>query len=326
MKVKIFTLANVRPDFIEIQYDSIKKFVTDEVEYVVFNNARNDNKRFKLINEICQRLGVECIEVKGKYDKHNDPSVIVANSLNYLWKNYLYNEKDLLFYIDSDMFFVKKISVNDLMDGHNFAFVPNYRGKDFEVLYPWTGLMCFNMNTLPNPSELVWDAGSVLGYGVDVGGLNHYYLKKYEEDIKILYLEMWNLQEVEHNEEGEKIVTCNLNGNIKFLLKFSPLGRLIDVDTTDHFISNTRSFPYQQERPDYYSEIASNFTKFEAFLDNKNITFPKPYYIDLFKTNGAKFEDCFIFHYKSGSNWLDFQTDEYNEKKTQQLHKLINQV
>jgi len=47
MKVTIFTIANIRPDFIEIQYDTIKKFLKDtDFEYIIFNTPTTTRSAF----------------------------------------------------------------------------------------------------------------------------------------------------------------------------------------------------------------------------------------------------------------------------------------
>lgn len=67
MKITIATLANKRPDFIELQYRSILQYVKDEqIEYVVFNNAFDDRCRFNAIEDICHTLGVRSVAVGGK--------------------------------------------------------------------------------------------------------------------------------------------------------------------------------------------------------------------------------------------------------------------
>ena len=39
--IKIYTYSHNRPDFIEPQYNSIKKHIKDDFEFIVFNNERN---------------------------------------------------------------------------------------------------------------------------------------------------------------------------------------------------------------------------------------------------------------------------------------------
>lgn len=317
MKVTIFTIANIRPDFIEIQYDSIKKFLKDtDFEYIVFNNAFNNPKRYQVIEDICRRLGIRSIKVNHYRDYNNDPSLIVSACLNDMWQKHLRHMKDILFYIDSDMFLIKDLSVNEMMNGYDFGFVPNYRGKNFEVMYAWTGLMFFNMNTLPNPKELVWDTGVVLGHRVDVGGLNHYYLQKYKDKIRVRNLEMWHINDIERNADGTEFVTGSLNGNVLLRMWFNGDASLKKLETPDVHISKRRFFPYQTEVADYHSVIAQNYIKFITYIDSLKVNFPRPLYFDFFKTDTGRFEDCFIFHYKSGSNWLSSSTKEYNKEKT----------
>lgn len=173
--MEVVTLAYNRPDFIELQLNSIKKFHKD-FTYTVFDNAHDDS-----IKDECERLGVKCIPIK---ILGQDPSVVVGNSLNKMW-SYLQELTGVVVYLDSDMFLVGELPN---MTDYDFAFVPQVRG---EITYPWTGLMLFNMDTLPLPEELRWEVDQVALPNTDVGGLNHFYLEKHNP--KVLELEMWTL-------------------------------------------------------------------------------------------------------------------------------------
>lgn len=61
-KTLITTQAYNRPDFIEMQHKTFKKFVLDEYEYVVFNDAP-DQHMANQITDTCNRLGIRCIRV-----------------------------------------------------------------------------------------------------------------------------------------------------------------------------------------------------------------------------------------------------------------------
>ena len=61
----------------------------------------------------------------------------------------------------------------------------------------------------------------------------------------------------------------------------------------------------------------------EKLLLDRGALFPHPVWIDLIKTQNQEIKESFIFHYKSGSNYQPFATPEYNEKKTQELTKLL---
>src|SRR4051812_18542709 len=123
MKVTFFTLANIRPDFIEIQYRSIKKFVKDaDVEYVIFNNASENRNRFNAIEAVCKSLGVTTKKVRQTMNYENDASAFVGACMNSIWQDDLRKRKDLLVYIDSDMFLIDDFNVNKMMEGYDFAF------------------------------------------------------------------------------------------------------------------------------------------------------------------------------------------------------------
>ena len=183
--------------------------------------------------------------------------------------------------------------------------------------------MFFNLNTLPQLQDLRWNVGTVLGQKVDVGGLNHYYLQKHVEKLKILYLEFWTIHNIEIHTDGTRTIEFSLNGNTGFFITVTKENKFIDIKKTGFYVSGKKSLPYQIERENYDQFVTENLNKFEQYFKTKNATFPEPYYMDLIKKADDTFENSFIFHYKSGSNWLSFYTEEYNHKKTEELRKLI---
>ncbi len=63
--VKIYTYAHKRPDFIKIQYQTIIKHIKDaDYEYIVFNNAIDDDKLKEQIINKCKSLNIRCIDVE----------------------------------------------------------------------------------------------------------------------------------------------------------------------------------------------------------------------------------------------------------------------
>lgn len=61
-KVLIMTYVHSRPDFIETHAQTFKAFLQDEYEYVVFNDAPNDDM-CRQMEHTCRKLGVRCIRV-----------------------------------------------------------------------------------------------------------------------------------------------------------------------------------------------------------------------------------------------------------------------
>lgn len=171
--MEIVTLAYNRPDFIELQLNSLKKW-TKDFTYTVYDNAPDDS-----IKDECARLGITCIPIKVFSE---DPSWAVGISLNKMW-DILKGSKGKLWYIDHDMFLVAPLPQIEA----DMAFVPQIRG---EYMYPWTGLMYFNIDSLENKDQIDWAVDYSLK-DTDVGGRNHYYLE-YNKP-KVQELEMWTL-------------------------------------------------------------------------------------------------------------------------------------
>lgn len=70
-KILIITHNFNRPDFIEIQHATFKKFLQDDYEYVVFNDA-TDSTLVQQINNICNKLQIEWIRVPLCQDIHRN--------------------------------------------------------------------------------------------------------------------------------------------------------------------------------------------------------------------------------------------------------------
>jgi hypothetical protein len=135
-KVTIVTIFDKHEKFIKLQYDSIKKHITCEYEYIVFNNASNDQQRITNRN-ICENLGVQCIDIHVNYG--GGPSNIAGEALNETFK---YLTDKLVFKIDSDMFFINKINLVNLFEEGELIYIPNF-SKDREIM--WSGVFGINL-------------------------------------------------------------------------------------------------------------------------------------------------------------------------------------
>jgi len=60
--VLIITHVHNRWDFIALQHETFKKFLRDDYEYVVFNDAP-DQEMMEEINSICACYNIRCIQV-----------------------------------------------------------------------------------------------------------------------------------------------------------------------------------------------------------------------------------------------------------------------
>jgi hypothetical protein len=341
-KIKIYTYCHNRPDFIALQYESIKRHLKDDFEYIVFNNERPggdggfDEKKIQIIYDKCEQIGVQCIRVELdkelQYLNNNkmfegetyiNGNTACAYSFTWGWKNYISKNDCISLLIDSDMFFIKDILITDIMDGYNFSFVPSYRYvnneyRNIAFKYPWNGLVIADIPNMPNPQEISWGDGWIDSLAVDVGGEVRYYLEKYESQLKINYIDQWGL--CEDTQVPNQLV---LNGCSEFKINFDE--ETLNITQYQH--SDSKTFPHQIDRENYWDYFTQNYIKIKNIT--KKYNFPKPTFVDFMKLEkDSSIDDAFIFHYKNASNTLPWMKGEvgevYNEEKTECLKKFLN--
>ena len=113
--MKVITVAINNPDFIELQFYTLKKFFKGEYEYIVFNDAKSfsdfsnydDVSMRNRIEEVCKLLDIKCINIPNihhQYDKCE--SSRMADSMNYIL-NYQVQNPDKYLFLDNNTLFWK---------------------------------------------------------------------------------------------------------------------------------------------------------------------------------------------------------------------------
>jgi hypothetical protein len=231
------------------------------------------------------------------------------------------------------MFFIKDISIQSLLEDYNLAYIPSYRyhskyqSEDnrgsIALHYPWNGVVIADIPNMPNPSELKWGLGVFNGQPCDVGGEGHSYLDTYKDQLKIKYIDMVSVQrdiayEGDEHAPPEGYIEMGFNG-------CSPMHVNLDDGEfviLDYQHSNHKTFPHQKHRDDYWQYVYDCFTYMVKFAEDNS--FPKPTFIDLIKfEEDDDMKESFILHYKNGSNSNVWQNEDYNNKKTVSLNKVL---
>lgn len=184
-KILIFTYAFNRPDFIEIHYKTFKKFLLDDYEFIVFNDAI-DRSISDEIEKICAKYNICCIQIPqeihvGAYNA----SVRNCEVVNYSLETVGFLHDDIVALFDSDLFLIKEFSIRDYMKGYDIAGLHQSREH---VNYLWIGLAFLDMKTLDNKQTLRFDCGIVDNIITDSGGFTYYYLKN-NPTMKIKYFD-----------------------------------------------------------------------------------------------------------------------------------------
>lgn len=191
-KVIIATSAYNRTDFIEWQDKTFKKFVKDDYEFVVFNDAR-DNHICSQIEETCRRLNLRCIRFpqhlhnkpymhREPWEDYNHASVRCSNVVQYQFDTIGFNHDDIFVTLDSDLILVRPISFREHLKDHPISsLVQSREAKGKKVEYMWIGIIFMDIPKLPDVVSFNVNCGVIDGVNVDAGGYTGQYLKNYPE-------------------------------------------------------------------------------------------------------------------------------------------------
>ncbi len=196
------TQAYNRPDFIETQCKTFKKFLNDDYEFVVFNDARGQHM-VNQINNMCAKYDVRCIRVPQEIhtrpylprlprDPLHRPNIRHANCVQYSLDILGFDHDGIVFIIDSDMFLIRPFSVSGYMEDKDIS--ASMKGSINGVRYLCPNLCFLYMNKLPDKRSLNFNCGIANGASVDSGGWTYYYLIKHPQ-LKIRKTgEIWSYQ------------------------------------------------------------------------------------------------------------------------------------
>ena len=185
--MKIVTAVVNNPTFIEIQYNTLKKFFKGEYEFIVFNDAKSfpdftngGNPTIKnSIEMLCNKLEITCINIPNEQHKTNDSaSIRTADSMTFIL-NYQKQNPDKYLLLDSDMFLIDYFDINKYSQ-YDCAIVLQSR-NDSKINYFWNGIYYFDMTKMKNLDLLNWTCCP----GCDVGGMMQEWLQKQMKDKPI---------------------------------------------------------------------------------------------------------------------------------------------
>ena len=280
--IKLITIFDKHEDFIEVQHNSIIKHVKGEYEYIVFNNASSQEQASKNQQE-CDKLGIKCIRITVNYN--SNPSSIAGEALNEAFKHL---SGDKVFKVDSDMFFISDVNLNDLFID-DLIYIPNYKPNK-EIM--WSGVFGINLAKI----DINLDFRPAVISQTDTFGQSCLLTSNNKLTKKLI--ELYSL----HSVNNEDIVTSLNNDN---LMKFKG----------DVLVYN--------ERPEFYNGVILENLVFK-YKDISNrlreYEFPEPFMIDIITHNKIDF----IIHFKS-ANWTHYESN-YLINKKKAIIKLLNKT
>jgi hypothetical protein len=216
--MKIVSVFVNNPTFIELMYNSIKKFFKTEQEYefIIFNDAKTwqditnfgDISMKQQIIDMCKKLNITCINIPNSHHIYQtSASVRHSDSVNFITK-FMFEYPDIYFMLDSDMFFVDYFDIKEF-ENYYFCYINQSRNiNNYMINYPWPNFFYLNINEIPNKELIDWS----IDYGLDAGGKCAKWLTKLDKN-KVL-----QIQHLCSCQWDEKDIPEIINKNITFFL------------------------------------------------------------------------------------------------------------
>jgi hypothetical protein len=204
-KVRILTFHYNQAEFIKLQCRCLKKFMRDDYELIVFNDASTPENE-AAIRDACQECGVKHVryeqdwhltaplneELKTalqspdiKFSSHlsilidkiaSQPSVRHSHVIQYALDTHGYNHDDAVVIMDGDAFFVREISIKDRLKSVDIFGMGRRDLLDPSIQYFWSPFIAFNPAALPNLKDLKFSVSIIDHTLHDTGAASHHYL------------------------------------------------------------------------------------------------------------------------------------------------------
>ena len=189
--VRILTFHYNQPDFVEIQYKTLKKFLKDDFELIVFNDAKTIENE-KGIEKACEKYGIKCVRFQQQWHPNHplnfylqnrlqepstigiwgwtaatsteeiasNPSVRHSHVIQYALDHYGYDHDDIVVIMDGDNFLIDSLSIRELLKSYDiigFNQKHDYQGlgrKAWRLSVPKNEEMPWVVFIAFNPSKL----------------------------------------------------------------------------------------------------------------------------------------------------------------------------
>lgn len=272
-KVLIITHNYNRPDFVELQHKTFKNFLNDTYEFVVFNDARDENLMHQ-INAVCSDYGIKCIRIpqeihtrpylpRNPGDPLHRSNIRHANCVQYSMDVLGFDFDGIVLILDSDMFLIRPFSISEYMAEKDIAAFIKRAPNNVYCLCP--AFCILNMDNLPGKKTLNFNCGTVNGSPVDSGGWTHHYLAQHPAlrvtSASVLYSHQLLLSDSHINQPANTSVSNEVKTTIYENLGF-----------------NSKEIAFLLKKPDAFEFYLNNL--FLHYRDGSNSTQQSQKYLD----------------------------------------------
>ncbi|HEV7738586.1 MAG TPA: hypothetical protein VGO47_14595 [Chlamydiales bacterium] len=212
-KIRLLTFHCNKPQFLELQCATFSKFLEDEYELIVINDAKTPALE-KKIKSVCDSHGIQCVRYEPEwhakapltsrildwlhnprvyslhyfYEKTKDciadqPSVRHSHVIQYALERFGYDHDDIIALVDGDVFPIRSMNIRQLLKDRDIVAVQKRLPNDPEdpltkaqIDYLWVTFAAFDPRKIPSPRELQFQVDVIDGVIHDTGSASYHYL------------------------------------------------------------------------------------------------------------------------------------------------------
>ena len=164
LKTKIFSFAFNRPDILQYQITSLKKFIVGEYDINIVYDTR-DNQYYEQFKKICDDNDV--VLHQHLSEPGGTPSFYNAQAIKWVYDTVISKEDDCyVMLLDHDMFLIDELDVHQEMSVYDIIGCLQIREK---IKYIWAGLCIFKKSSVED-IEFDFYPQTVDGQILDTGG------------------------------------------------------------------------------------------------------------------------------------------------------------
>lgn len=205
-KVRLLTFHFNKPELIALQHRAFKKFMQDDYELIVFNDAKTSELEASIKAE-CERCGIKCVRYQQEWHSLNpltdqvlkwreynaelphqlmgsreeiahQASARHCHVIQYALEKFGYDHDDIVAIVDGDLFPIRPISIRKLMQ--DTPIVASMK-PEVDISYFWVTFIAMDMPKVPDKRELSLSLDCINGVVHDSGAHSYFYIKSHPE-------------------------------------------------------------------------------------------------------------------------------------------------
>jgi hypothetical protein len=265
-KIRFFSFQFNRPDFLELQWQLLRKFILDDYELIVFNDAK-DPALEESIRKTCEINNIQCVRYEqelhrtdplNKYilscieDPQNKSDFVfdlenghltlegVAQQssirhnhvIQYALDHFGYDHDDIVVLLDHDLFPIQPFSVREFLADVPIAGIEMVDSGG--IRYLWVPFLALDPKRLPNLESLKFHCDMINHYFYDTGAHTYHYLKENPDVRYKLYRRVFDREFYQMS--VSQLKEFGFNKEEIYLLKSLPWPGCIEFSIDYHFL------------------------------------------------------------------------------------------